>query len=235
MATSRGIPHEAASGAAWRDRHQRRRQVAGSYQLDAHAPGPPAGSRHGCSQPDLAAHGDLFQPVEPGARCGRKASRKTFRRRSNDRFGPTMQMYILGRTAIRRARLGIGDVVVVGVSGGPDSCALMSMLSAARKYEGFTLQPAHLIHDFRGQEMYDDAEFVRQRWPNCIIEEVDVTAYQREHGVSSFEQAARDLRYGFLARVARRVGARLVALGTPRMTWRKPSCCMWPGAAVCTG
>ena len=134
-------------------------------------------------------------------------------RGSNDRFWPTMQMYILGRTAIRRARLGIGDVVVVGVSGGPDSCALMRMLSAARKYEGFTLQPAHLIHDFRGQEMYDDAEFVRQRWPNCIIEEVDVTAYQREHGVSSFEQAARDLRYGFLARVARRVGARLVALG----------------------
>ena len=31
--------------------------------------------------------------------------------------------------------------------------------------------------------------------------------------VSSFEQAARDLRYDFLARVARQVGARLVAVG----------------------
>jgi tRNA(Ile)-lysidine synthetase-like protein len=87
------------------------------------------------------------------------------------------------------------------------------MLRDARKYEGFTLQPAHLIHDFRGQETYDDAEFVRRVWPDCIVEEVDVPAYQREQGVSSFEQAARDLRYDFLARVAGRVGARLVALG----------------------
>lgn len=128
-------------------------------------------------------------------------------------FWPAHRLYILGISAARRAQLGAGDVVVAGVSGGPDSCALMRVLRIASSRFGFAVQPAHLIHDFRGQETYDDAQFVRELWPNCIIEEVNVDAYQEQYGVSSFEQAARDLRYEFLGRVARRVDARLVTLG----------------------
>ena len=137
------------------------------------------------------------------------------RRRNDRQFGAVRQLYFNVLSAARRAGLGPGDVVVAGVSGGPDSCALMTVLSwvAEDTRFGFTVQPAHLLHDFRGQETYDDADFVRRMWPNCIIDEVDVAAYQRESGVSSFEQAARDVRYDFLARVARQVGARLVAVG----------------------
>lgn len=137
------------------------------------------------------------------------------KRRHDRGFWPAMRLYTTALTTARRAALGPDDVVVAGVSGGPDSCALMNVLGRARGDTrfGFTVQPAHLIHDFRGQETYDDADFVRRRWPNCIIEEVDVATYQRRHGISSFEQAARDVRYEFLARVARRVGARLVAVG----------------------
>ncbi|MDE2788526.1 MAG: tRNA lysidine(34) synthetase TilS [Chloroflexota bacterium] len=126
-----------------------------------------------------------------------------------------MRLYTTAITTARRAGLGPDDVVVAGVSGGPDSCTLMRVLrtAAGDTRFGFAVQPAHLMHDFRGQETRDDADFVRRRWPECIIEEVDVAAYQREHGISSFEQAARDLRYDFLARVARQVGARLVAVG----------------------
>ena len=91
------------------------------------------------------------------------------------------------------------------------------MLLEAGRRLGFRLHVAHLIHDFRGQESYDDADFVRRlaEANDCphTVEEVDVPAYQREAGVSSFEQAARDLRYAFLARAARKVGARCVALG----------------------
>ena len=119
--------------------------------------------------------------------------------------------------AARRLRLGPGDTVVVGLSGGPDSCALWASLgsNARKRGLGFALHAAHLIHDFRGQESYDDAEFVRRlcRGSDLTVAEVDVPAYQREHGISSFEQAARDLRYAFLARVAREVGAGTVALG----------------------
>ena len=137
-------------------------------------------------------------------------------KRRNDRgFWPAMRLYTTALTTARRAGLGPGDVVVAGVSGGPDSCALMGVLGRASGDTrfGFKVQPAHLLHDFRGQETYDDADFVRRMWPDCIFDEVDVAAYQRENGVSSFEQAARDVRYEFLARVARQVGARLVAVG----------------------
>lgn len=137
------------------------------------------------------------------------------RQHCNPRYWPSYQLYVTGLTTARRIGLGPGDVVVVGVSGGPDSCTLMDMLRNASLDTrfGFKIQPAHLLHDFRGQETYDDADFVRRMWPDCIMDEVDVAAYQRESGVSSFEQAARNLRYEFLARVARQVGARLVAVG----------------------
>ena len=110
------------------------------------------------------------------------------------------------------------DTVVVGVSGGPDSTCLLDVLARIRRRLGvrFRLHAAHLIHDFRGQEKYDDAQFVAeycQRWNQQLtVEEADVAAYQLEKGVSSFEQAARDLRYEFLGRVAETVGARYVAV-----------------------
>ena len=117
----------------------------------------------------------------------------------------------------RRLGLDPDVAVLVGVSGGPDSTALALMLLHIARRLGFQLHIAHLIHDFRGQESYDDADFVRRLADTndcpCTVAEVDVPAYQRETGVSSFEQAARDLRYAFLARVARKVGARYVALG----------------------
>ena len=118
----------------------------------------------------------------------------------------------------RRIDLRPTDTVVVGISGGPDSTALLDVLRNIRRTLGtrFRVHAAHLIHDFRGQEKYDDARFVQDfcevRGCELTVEEVDVAAYQRKHGVSSFEQAARDLRYRFLEQVARETGARFVAV-----------------------
>ena len=118
----------------------------------------------------------------------------------------------------RRLGLGESDTVVVGVSGGPDSTTLLDALASVSRRAGssFQLHGAHLIHDFRGQEKYDDADFVKELCEklgvDMTLDEVDVAAYQAERGVSSFEQAARDLRYRFLARVAGDVGAGYVAV-----------------------
>ena len=136
-------------------------------------------------------------------------------RRENRR--PYRQAHRVARAAARRLGLGPGDAVVAGVSGGPDSTALLLILGDIARRAGFRLHIAHLIHDFRGQEAREDADFVRQLAAQnglpCTIDEADVPAYQRRRGVSSFEQAARDLRYAFLARVARAARAGTVAVG----------------------
>ena len=76
---------------------------------------------------------------------------------------------------------------------------------------------AHLNHDFRGDEAEEDARFVgrlgRELGLAASIEEADPIAYQKEEKISSFEEAARELRYSFLARVTRETGAHAVALG----------------------
>ena len=46
--------------------------------------------------------------------------------------------------------------LVVAVSGGPDSTALLHSLASHRKEWDLDLHVAHLDHDFRGQEAHDD-------------------------------------------------------------------------------
>ena len=120
--------------------------------------------------------------------------------------------------ALKRAGLaGAGATLVVGVSGGADSSSLLYSLNHLRESLGFSLHVAHLNHDFRGEEADEDARFVEAMalelgLPFSVAKQ-DPIAYQRDHGISSFEQAAREMRYRFLAEVATRVGAPAVAVG----------------------
>ena len=106
---------------------------------------------------------------------------------------------------------------MVAVSGGPDSLALLHSLVVLGEKASLRLHVAHFNHDFRGEEADEDARFV-QDVANRLglpfsVEKGDPSAYQRSEGVSSFEEAARELRYSFLARVASSVGASAGALG----------------------
>jgi tRNA(Ile)-lysidine synthase len=96
--------------------------------------------------------------------------------------------------------------LVVGVSGGPDSLALLHLLVQLRgKQAPGTLYVAHLDHGIRGQAARDDAEFVRrvsEAWGvPVIMAEVDVPGFARRRG-KSLEDAARRARYTFLASAA---------------------------------
>lgn len=108
-----------------------------------------------------------------------------------------------------------GEVVVVGVSGGPDSLCLLHLLHSLEKYH-LVLHAAHLNHGIRGGEADDDAAFVGnlcQAWGiACSIKGVDVPALARELHLS-VEEAARKARYTFLYRTAERFGATVVAVG----------------------
>ncbi len=109
------------------------------------------------------------------------------------------------------------STVVVGVSGGADSSALLYSLSHLRQSCGINLHVAHLNHDFRGEEADEDARFVEAMAHTLglpvAVEKRDPIAYQKEQGISSFEQGAREMRYEFMATVAQRIGATAVAVG----------------------
>ncbi|MFN2186673.1 MAG: tRNA lysidine(34) synthetase TilS [Anaerolineae bacterium] len=121
------------------------------------------------------------------------------------------------RSSIERHHLvSPGEVVVVGVSGGPDSLCLLHVLRGLRADYSLALHVAHLHHGLRGAEADEDAEFVRAlaaEWQlGCTIERVDVAALASRHHLS-WEEAARRARYGFLWRVADVMGSGCIAVG----------------------
>ncbi|MCK5577050.1 MAG: tRNA lysidine(34) synthetase TilS, partial [Dehalococcoidales bacterium] len=106
--------------------------------------------------------------------------------------------------------------LVVAVSGGPDSVCLLHVLVKLQKELDIKLHVAHLNHQLRGAESEADARYVadlahRLDIP-ASIERRDVKAYQAQHRVS-LEEAAREVRYTFLAQVAESVGAERAAVG----------------------
>jgi tRNA(Ile)-lysidine synthase len=108
------------------------------------------------------------------------------------------------------------EVVVVGVSGGADSVCLLHVLAKWRKEPGIKLRVAHLNHQLRGVESEADAKYVSNLAGSLgipiTIDRQDVAAYRTERNCS-IEEAARELRYGFLAKVAKEVGANRIAIG----------------------
>ncbi len=108
------------------------------------------------------------------------------------------------------------DTVVVGVSGGPDSLCLLHVLHQLAPDLSLRLHVAHLNHGLRGAEADADAAFVQETaaaWGLPVaVGRVDVAALAQQAGMS-LEEAARHARYSFLAEEARRVGARIIAVG----------------------
>src|SRR5262249_46014861 len=113
--------------------------------------------------------------------------------------------------------------LVVAVSGGPDSVALVRALAAARgRHDPPPLILAHLNHQLRGPESDADEGFVAGLHAALVAAGVpaldlcrgrrDVGAEARARG-GNLEAVARRLRYRWRAGVARERGARWVATG----------------------
>ena len=123
-------------------------------------------------------------------------------------------MPTLRKTLQRHGLIPPGCHVLLGVSGGADSVALLYALHSLRPAQNFALTAAHLHHDLRGAEADADAEFVQAlAWRlgvPCVVERVAVAEQARRDGVS-VEMAGRTARYDFFAKVAAAVGADRVA------------------------
>ena len=109
-----------------------------------------------------------------------------------------------------------GQTLLVAVSGGQDSVCLLHLLHEMQPELGIKLRAAHLDHQLRGQASSGDARYVSRLAKSLgipvTVAKRDVLAYQKKHGLS-LEEAAREVRYRFLAETASAVGADVVAVG----------------------
>lgn len=108
-----------------------------------------------------------------------------------------------------------GKTLLVAVSGGGDSLALLYALHQAQAEFDLRLCGAHLNHTLRGDESDADAAFVADAFRRLDIpytcERADIAAYRRAHRLS-MEDAARRVRYAFLADAAAHHAAHAVAV-----------------------
>ena len=125
-------------------------------------------------------------------------------------------------TLHRRVRVALheqalaGKSLLVAVSGGPDSLALLHVLCCLRDEFGLKLYGAHLNHGLRGADSDADAEFAEDSFRRLGIpftsDSADVAAYRSKHKLS-LEDAARQVRYAFLASTAADHDTDAIALG----------------------
>ena len=106
--------------------------------------------------------------------------------------------------------------MLVAVSGGPDSMALLLGLAALPEKERLPLQVAHFSHGLRPAAEAPEAALVEEQAAHLGLPVVhghgDVTAHAKLAKLS-IEAAARELRYAFLFESAAKCGATAVVLG----------------------
>lgn len=105
------------------------------------------------------------------------------------------------------------DRILVGVSGGPDSLALLHILNSLKNEMGFSLYAAHLDHMMR-KGSFKDREFVEKACLKLgipvICGQINVKKLIKK---GSVEEAARNVRLNFLFDTAKKFKATKIALG----------------------
>ena len=125
---------------------------------------------------------------------------------------PSLLSAAVREAVARRRLLDPGDHVLVGVSGGPDSVALLHALVLLRSEYALRLTVCHVHHGLR-PEADRDAAFVERLAARLGCPARVVRIEVPRGGGRSPEEAARLARHAALARVARATGASRIALG----------------------
>ncbi len=106
-----------------------------------------------------------------------------------------------------------GDRIIIGVSGGPDSMALLHFL--VNNFPKNKFHVCHLNHKLRGKESDRDEMLVRRQCSKLGLKasflSKDAALYAKRSKLS-LEEAGRRLRYEFFNRTANRIRAKKIAL-----------------------
>ncbi|WP_431802028.1 tRNA lysidine(34) synthetase TilS [Halobacillus andaensis] len=148
-----------------------------------------------------------------GKLCRRRLWGGTMR---GDVMGGTQQVKDVEKFINKHELLHMNDRVVLAVSGGPDSLALLHYFQQIKHDYNLSLYVASVDHGLRGEESRQDLEYVRSLAGNLGVPffgtSVDVPAYKQETGMGT-QEAARLLRYRYFKEVMDEVQADKLAFG----------------------
>jgi tRNA(Ile)-lysidine synthase len=106
--------------------------------------------------------------------------------------------------------------IIVAVSGGPDSLALLHFLWRKREEWDLSLVAAHVDHMFRGEQSNLEAVFVKELCEELNIQfewtQINVSEYMKKKGMTT-QVAARECRYQFLEKMMVKHEAAYLVLG----------------------
>lgn len=104
--------------------------------------------------------------------------------------------------------------VLVGLSGGADSVALLHVMHTLSKEYNFKVFAAHINHGLRGEAALNDENFSKEICESlgieCFVKVADVRAYAKSLGMSE-ETAGRKVRYDFFSEITERYGIEFTA------------------------
>lgn len=117
---------------------------------------------------------------------------------------------------VKEKLLEVGDTIVVGVSGGPDSVCLLHLLTQLSDDFSFNIIVAHVNHQLRAKESDRDEKFVRElcrkRKLKFVSKSVNIRRLKKP-GKSSIEEIAREKRYEYFGKLVQKYRATKIVLG----------------------
>ncbi|MDP6180938.1 MAG: tRNA lysidine(34) synthetase TilS, partial [Desulfatiglandales bacterium] len=117
-------------------------------------------------------------------------------------------------TLSRYGMIDPGDLVIVAVSGGPDSVCLLDILHELKAELAVRLVVAHYNHGLRGGEDESETRFVRHLASAMNFPfETENASFFIEGKTASLEERARNARYEFLERLKGKLHAQKIAMG----------------------
>ena len=108
-----------------------------------------------------------------------------------------------------------GDRIVLGVSGGPDSIAMLDILRQLRDEIKFEIYVVHINHNIRGKDADEDEEYVKKYCENynikCFSKKIDVPTIAQNEKIGT-EEAGRKVRYKYFDEILQKTNSNKIGI-----------------------